>query len=123
MGQGFQYTPGGIMPLDDAQAGYAQAAVHPAAPPNQQPTQQTLPSLAEVAPRPKQSAPAPRATAAQPVLGGTGQLIKAAKQRLRELNAEIKRLRSLERERDELQRLLKAAKQKPANNVRSLRSA
>ena len=77
--------------------------------------------LAEPFAQPTKPANAPE-TKTKPSMG-TANIINAARQRLRDLNAEIKRLRALERERDELQRLLKAAKQKPATNVRSLRSA
>lgn len=48
-------------------------------------------------------------------------VVKAARARLREIDAEVKRLRKLEREGAELRRLLAAAKAKPrVTNVREL---
>jgi len=49
-------------------------------------------------------------------------VIAEAKRRLRELNSEIARLRKLEKERDQLKRLLAAA-EKPDAQVTSLRAA
>ncbi len=47
-------------------------------------------------------------------------VVKAAKRRLREVKKEITRLRKLERERDELTRLITAAEQKPCAIVRDI---
>lgn len=61
----------------------------------------------------------------KPALAVAGiNIVASARQRIRELNAEIKRLESLRKERDELQRLVKAAKTKPKGGaiVRPLRS-
>jgi len=49
-------------------------------------------------------------------------LIKAARAQLRELDREIRRLRKLEKRRDELKRLLDAASGKPHAVVRNLRA-
>jgi hypothetical protein len=59
---------------------------------------------------PKVSAARPKATAATTITG-TGSLLKSARARVRELNREINRLKSLTKERDELRRLIAAAKQ------------
>ncbi len=50
-------------------------------------------------------------------------VIKAAKARLRAVEREIKRLRALETERDELRRLLDAAMNKPRATVREITTA
>ncbi len=128
MGQGFQFTPDGIEPIvhgvDRLQVG---GAINPAAPPSRQlvestpVAQQVLPAL-ELTVTAEQPKPK-RATQSEPVITGNRQLIRAAKARLRELKAELKRLKAVEREKAELERLLKAARQKPASTVRSLRSA
>ncbi len=49
-------------------------------------------------------------------------VIKAAKARVKELRAEMKRMKLLQRELAELERLLKAASEKPKSVVRSLRN-
>lgn len=53
----------------------------------------------------------------------TRSLIKDARQRLTELNREVKRLEALKKERDEIVRLLAAAKQRGDGKVRHLRTA
>ncbi len=50
-------------------------------------------------------------------------VVKAAKARLRDVEREIKKLRALEKERDELRRLLDAATNKPRAVVRELSAA
>ncbi len=47
-------------------------------------------------------------------------VVKAAKARLREVERDLKRLRKLEVERDELKRLIHAAVTKPCANVRDI---
>jgi hypothetical protein len=70
-------------------------------------------------PRPQ---PVKQSKATTPIAGVN--IVASARQRIRELSAEIKRLESLRKERDELQRLVKAAKTKPKGSaiVRPLRS-
>ncbi len=50
-------------------------------------------------------------------------VVKAAKARLRDVEREIKKLRALEKERDELRRLLDAATNKPRAIVREITTA
>ncbi len=50
-------------------------------------------------------------------------IVKAAKQRLKDVEREIKRLRALEKERDELRRLLDAAINQPRAAVRDISAA
>lgn len=84
-------------------------------PPN--PLQASL-EFARVHTAPPASRQAPQRIAIKP-----GDVIKLAQLRVRELNAEIRRLKSLERERDQLKRLLSAANtQKGKAAVRPLRS-
>lgn len=63
----------------------------------------------------------PKPVASKPLT--PGELVKAARARLRDIRKEIKRLRALEREAEELSRLIKAAKEKPRNNLRQIKSA
>jgi hypothetical protein len=51
-----------------------------------------------------------------------GSVVKAARARVKEIKAELRRLKALQSELGELERLLKAAKQKPTASVRPLRS-
>ena len=127
MGQGFQSLGGVIIPLGDPVAA-AQAMAQPAKsrpqftePPADQESAQppVQPALPGVVPAVQLPARAPQPTT---VVTGSGQLIKAARARLKELKAELKRMKLVQREHDELERLLKAAKKKPAK-VQSLRSA
>lgn len=54
----------------------------------------------------------------------TFNVVKAARARLREVERQIKRLRKLEKERDELKRLLSAARAEPKTaTVKSLRAS
>lgn len=49
-------------------------------------------------------------------------VVAAARARVKQIRSELKRMSSLKRELDELERLLKAAKQKPTVSVRPIRS-
>ncbi len=49
-------------------------------------------------------------------------VIKAARLRVKEIKSELKRMRALQSELGELERLLRAAKQKPTASVRPIRS-
>lgn len=49
--------------------------------------------------------------------------IREFRARLKQVNKELKRLKALEREKNQLERLIKAAEQPPATAVRSIRSA
>jgi len=57
-----------------------------------------------------------------PVISG-GNIIKAARARVRELNRALKEADAWRRERDDLVRLLKASKEKPRTNVTPLKAA
>lgn len=64
---------------------------------------------------------APQSAAVAPSLTPTD-LLRAARARIKALDAELRRLTAVRRERDELKRLVDAAKAKPAARVRSLRT-
>jgi hypothetical protein len=107
---GFEFTPLGITPLVDKPAvtgseqpsGFAFAPAVVARAPRQA-------SLPGIAPAPVAVAPT-RVAASAPMT--TQNVMKLARARLRDLDREIKRLRALETERDELRRLLAAAAEK-----------
>lgn len=66
--------------------------------------------------------PPPQPSPAKPVIAtGVGNVLANARARVRELNAEIKRLESLRKERDELTRLLAAAKKQPPKRTATVR--
>ncbi len=70
---------------------------------------------------PQDAAQAPQAAAKTPAVSDKPlNVVKAAKARLKAVNSEIKRLRKLEAERDELVRLLAAAHNKPRANLRDI---
>lgn len=81
------------------------------------------------APAPVERKPAPVAhvspAKAKPLKATEQDVIKLARAQLKQLNAEIKRLKKLEVQRDAIKRLLAAADAKPegAANVRPLRSS
>lgn len=66
--------------------------------------------------------PAPRATVRKPVakLPTPKDVVKLARARLREVKRELRRMRGLEEERAELERLINAAENKPRAVVREL---
>jgi len=71
-----------------------------------------------------QTAPRPvakRHRAAPAAASTPKDVVRMARRRLREVEAEIKRLRRLERERDELKRLVDAASNKPRAVVREIK--
>ena len=114
-GQGFEFTPGGIVPLGAYRA--------------QGPTEDVAGATADV-PRPEAStgAPAARLEATPRIVGDLlaigavkpRDVVKLARTRVRELDREIKRLEGLKKEREELRRLLAAAKAAPKTNVRAI---
>ncbi len=119
---GFQSTPFGLFDLG-------------AAAPTQAPNEQA-PGIALVAPEAQPVAtPVHRPPLAGPIAVHRGSksapapatnpraVIAAAKARVKEIRAELKNKRALERELAELERLLKAAREKPKSTVRALRSA
>lgn len=73
------------------------------------------PESATLPAAPKQQARLASPTSPRSVIAG-------ARARVKEIKTELKRLRALQTELGELERLLKAAKQKPTPSVRSLRS-
>lgn len=118
-GSAFQFAAGaGIIPLN-LDAGPLQQATPPD---TEQPHVLFRPT--EMAPQPTPVRMPPVTTAVQTKLGklhGTREVLKAARQRIRELKAEIKRMHGLERELAELERLVNAAKSKPIAQVRNIR--
>lgn len=59
----------------------------------------------------------------QPVLRKSApkNIVQLARARLREVKAEVRRLRALEKERDQLERLIEAATNKPRATVREIK--
>ncbi len=113
---GFEYTPFGIVPLGTnlaqiAETGLAGASVEIVALPPQQPVQS---DVVRVQLQPHQTANI------QPADLKPVNVVRLARARLREVERDIKRLKKLETERDELRRLLDAAAQKPRGTLRSL---
>lgn len=111
-GQTFQSTPFGLFALDPITA---------AIKPLDEPIEQIA------APQPATSRVAPTATVSRTVApqktqpAGPRQVIAAARARVKEIRAELKRMNALKRELGELERLLKAAREKPTNSVRALK--
>lgn len=120
MNHGFEYANGGIYPLGTNFSQMAEGAIAGA---SLAPAQ--IAEAAKVAPvRPVPAQPvvaakptvvAAKAAALKPV-----DVVKLARTRLREVERDIKRLKKLETERDELKRLLDAAAHKPRATIRSL---
>lgn len=111
-GHSFQFTNTGIAPIAAEDEGNFD--VMPANPAMFRGPDQTV-----AAPMRHEMAKANRVVRALPPKKPLN-VVKAAKARLREVNREIKRLRALETERDELQRLLAAAENKPRAIVRDI---
>ncbi len=123
---GFQITEAGLATIDpSAPNGRLVSAEMPLSPFAQEQQHETLPpnplqrSL-EFAQRHAQPHPKP---ARQAFSLTPGAVLKLARHRVRELSAEIRRLKALEKERDQLKRLIAAASKKPQAPVRPLRSS
>ncbi len=109
-GHSFEFSPGGIVAVSQESNGTNETII---------PANADMFRVQE--PR---AAAAPKAQPARRIaLDKPLNVIKAAKARLRELEREIKRVRALEKERDELRRLLDAATNKPRAVVRELTTA
>jgi hypothetical protein len=123
----FQITESGIRTVEQdapngrAIEGFPQASLSPLAQPQRaelppiNPLQSSMLFAEQQLAR--QSAPAPKPFTVTP-----GAVLKLARHRLKQLNAEIRRLKALEREREQLTRLIAAATSKPKAAVRALRS-
>lgn len=122
MGAGFQYTPFGMLPLD--QAVPTSTTEHPGAVLE---VHRDAPTAEGDSHPVKQAEPVKRAEKRAPAIASApltpGALVKQARARVREIKAELRRMRALEKELAELERLIRAAKQRPQSNVRALRSA
>lgn len=68
-------------------------------------------------------APAPVVQRPTPAKIGPGDIVRAAKRRCKELRAEIREMRRLEKEYEQLRRLIAAAEGKPSAAVRSIDSS
>lgn len=86
-----QWTPHGLVPVN---------GVRPTAPMDEDEDD-------ELAPAP--AAPPPPQRATPPIQSKPINVVALARRRLREIKSELRRMRQLERERDELQRLVDAA--------------
>ncbi len=121
MGEGIEWTPAGPRPLSEA-----------GRPVLENPQKESPGAVVQQVDAPKQSVlPGFVAYTAQPAthqpIIATGPrltpktLLKQARARVRELDAEIKRLRRLEQEREELRRLIAAADGRPLAVVRDIK--
>lgn len=121
-GAGFQFSPFGILPLGTSIAPdsdeHSPAAIRTLAvvPPAQQA------SPAPVLARAQQLEAPPSASAVAAVATSPRSVIRAAGVRVKQIKIELRRMAALKREMDELERLLRAAKQKPEPRVRALRT-
>lgn len=126
-GTGFQHSPFGILPLGTSIAPdsdqHAPAAIRSLAVTDSQPGPRPLKA-------PTQSAQAERSPAtaafspglAPPAASSPRAVIKAAGARVKQIKVELRRMAALKKELDELERLLRAAKQKPEQRIRALRT-
>lgn len=117
---GFEFTPGGIRALGNSEAtgapvtDMAPAVVRGAAPDIEldefdEPVQRVAPKR-------------PQARPVRSVVASPKDVVKLARQRLRDVKTELKRMRGLEKERAQLERLLAAADGKPIGVVRDIHS-
>ncbi len=128
-GQGFELTAFGAVPLgtkylDPAKTSLEEAAQYVVRPDyGNDDSAPVAASQAPVSSTPRAPAVAAQQRAAAPApVASPGNVIASAKARVKELRAELRRMKSLQKELAELERLLKAAKQKPTASVRPLRS-
>ena len=116
-GVGFEFAGGAIVPLGTPYLGATDEPL---------PGAVTREAAAFVPPTPGQS-PAPVASFASvaqpPSINGPRAVLKAACARVKEIRAELRRMKALQKELAELERLLKAARQKPQAPVRALRAS
>lgn len=78
------------------------------------------PEAAPILPRSRQPIP-PKVTGGPAKSASPKNVVALAKARLREVKAELRRMKSLEKERDQLQRLVEAAENKPRAIVREIK--
>lgn len=116
MTHGYEFTPAGIVPIDATPA-TASDKMHGAAVPSAELDEDDDKERVPTAKAP--SAISPR-TPPKSVPLKPRDVIKLARARLREVNREISRIKKLEKERDELSRLVAAADGKPIATVRAL---
>jgi hypothetical protein len=116
-GQSFEFTPAGIIPLDIGPTQALGGGQPKRNPPSAQDVAVVArgPVVADRARTTKDTAPVPQN-------GSPGAVVKAAKARAKEIRVDLKRMRGLQKELAELERLLKAAREKPAK-VQPLRRA
>lgn len=115
-GKAYEFVPG-LGPVERNQNGTPlgtlappQGADYHASMVPPKPVAQPQPLVAQ-SPAPVQaSAPMPKGALAP------GELLKMARARVREIDAQLKRMGALKRERDELNRLLRAAKERPSKS-------
>lgn len=120
-GTGFQFSPFGILPLgtsvapdsdQHAPAAIRSLAVVPTPPPLVSPARPGQPERIGAL-----------AAATQPVVASSPRaVVKAAGARVKQIKVELRRMAALKKELDELERLLRAAKQKPEPRIRALRT-
>lgn len=131
-GHGFEFTPFGILPLGSGQQAAAMLDLERSTGNATQAEADAferrlgaavrratidvdgvpVPERASAAPALPQAAHAPAPAEREPL--SPRDLVREAKARIRAIDTELRRLSALQRERDELQRLVLAAKKKPA---------
>lgn len=120
-GQGFEFTPFGLVPLG-TQAGLgSNVDFHPGALTQQSAT----PSLSEAAQPPQPSVTTVSRAERKPPVASVmtpGALLKAAKSRAKDIRSELKRMKALQAELTELERLIAAAKGRPIAAVSNINS-
>lgn len=123
-GVGFQMSPFGILPIGVSVAPPSDEYAPAAAPARQVEPLRTVPAvaLASAVPAQLSATPTDATSIAPPRLSGPRDVVRAAKARAKEIRAQLKAHEALKRELAELERLIKAAKQKPEPKVRALRA-
>lgn len=122
---GFQYTPGGIRPIGDStgidvSAQHGAAVVLTASSSDEDWSKQEAADVARVEPAPAPKAKAPAKTAAAAHVPGVTPrtVLKAARARTKEIRAELRRMKALQKELGQLERMLAAAAKPSASLTR-----
>lgn len=121
--QGYQSIGGLVLPtdLDTGQITGAPVATNARRGARDDGTQSQAPAPSVAAPVERPASAAPQAS--EKPLTGPGEIVKAARARVKQIRAELKKHTALKKELAELERLIAAAKAKPAPKVRSLKAA
>lgn len=118
-GHGFEFAGGIIIPIVDGDQQSTAKSFHGRPPVRTRQTE--APQLAQQPGHRVEPNPVKRSDPSKPKPLSTQNVLTLARARVREIKGELKRMRALERELAELQRLIKAAKEKPAAKLTSIR--